>query len=108
MIEYAKLVGREVVPVENALEAFGGDRAPKVGDDHIGEAHVSTVFLRLNHGYTEDAPLWFETMIFGGDHDEFCDRYATYDEAEVGHKRVVEALKTGQSPDSASVAQEKP
>jgi hypothetical protein len=101
MIEYARLVGREVVPAADVHEAFGGQRAPKVGDDRIGEAHISTVFLRLNHGYTEDSPLWFETMIFGGEHDQFCDRYTTYDQAEAGHKRVVAALKAGLSPDSA-------
>ena len=104
MIEYATLKGREVVPVDDVLEAFGTDRPHKVGDDHIGAVHVSTVFLRLNHGYTDDNPLWFETMIFGGEHDQWQDRYATYDEAEAGHHRVVEAIKAGGSPDSASSA----
>lgn len=98
MMEYATLAGREVVPTDDMKKAFGDPKPHKVGDDHIGEVHVSTVFLRLNHGYGE-TPVWFETMIFGGEHDQWQDRYTTYDEAEAGHKHVVEALKAGQSPD---------
>lgn len=100
MSEYATLVGREVVPTESVHEAFGEPRPSKVGNDTVGDAQVSTVFLRMNHGgYAGERSLWFETMIFGGEHNDWQDRYETYDEAEAGHKRVVEALKAGRSPE---------
>lgn len=46
---------------------------------------VSTVFLCFDHGFG-DEPQFFETMIFGGKHDEDRWRYATWDEAMAGHK----------------------
>ena len=46
---------------------------------------VSTVFLGLDHAFDGGTPLLFETMIFGGEHDEYQERYATWDEAEAGH-----------------------
>lgn len=97
-VMYATLNGREVVPTDDVQLAFGAKRPHQVGIDEIGEQRVSTVFLRMDHGYR--SPLWFETMIFGGEHDQWQERYATYDQAEAGHKRVVEALKAGQSPDN--------
>jgi len=39
---------------------------------------VSTVFLGLDHRYGEGPPQLFETMIFGGEHDEFQERYETW------------------------------
>ena len=47
---------------------------------------VSTVFLGMDHGFGESPPILFETMIFGGEHDEDQWRYATWDEAVAGHK----------------------
>jgi hypothetical protein len=52
---------------------------------------VSTVFLGINHNYSnKGAPILFETMIFGGEHDGYQERYCTWEEAEEGHKRAVE------------------
>jgi len=51
---------------------------------------VSTVFLGLDHSWLEDSPpLVFETMIFGGDHDQYQARYSTWDEAVSGHQQAV-------------------
>lgn len=51
---------------------------------------VSTVFLGIDHRYKPDAPLeLFETMVFGGHHDQHQERYATRAEAVAGHARVV-------------------
>lgn len=47
---------------------------------------VSTVWLGINHGWGEMPPIIFETMIFRGGHDGYQERYATLDEAIVGHK----------------------
>lgn len=96
-MQYATLNDREIIPTDDMMVALVVESAHQVGKNDIGEQQVSTVFLRRDVGY--ESPLWFETMIFGGEHDQWRDRYATYDEAEAGHKRVVEALKSGQSPD---------
>lgn len=50
---------------------------------------VSTVFLGLDHNYEDGPPILFETMIFGGKHDEYQERYSTWDEAVEGHARAV-------------------
>ena len=59
----------------------------------IGKIFVSTVFLGLNHNFGMGKPLLFETMIFGGKHDGYQDRYSTWKEAEKGHKKALELLK---------------
>jgi len=35
----------------------------------------------------------FETMVFGGKLDQEQERYCTYDEAEAGHKTMVERVR---------------
>lgn len=54
----------------------------------FGEVLVSTVFLGLDHNFGGGIPILFETMIFGGEHDQFQERYATWVEAINGHKRA--------------------
>jgi hypothetical protein len=62
---------------------------------------VSTVFLGLNHAWWPDAtPLLFETMVFDPSKprleqwlEEYTRRYTTWEEAETGHKEVVEAFE---------------
>lgn len=50
-----------------------------------GGVQVSTVFLGLDHSWGHGPPLLWETMIFGGEHDDYQDRYSTYDDAVAGH-----------------------
>lgn len=57
-----------------------------------GDIHVSTVFLAIDHSYFGGTPQLFETMIFGGEHNEYCERYATWEEAEAGHQRAIELV----------------
>jgi len=65
-------------------------------DELSAEVNVSTVFLGLDHRFGRDGPpILFETMIFGGPHDEYQERYSTWDEAVAGHKR---ALALASSP----------
>lgn len=65
----------------------------RVGYERIGDVHISTVFLGVNVGRFGDAPLFFETMIFGGEHDEYQERCATWVEAEAQHKKAVELVR---------------
>lgn len=56
----------------------------------IGDARVSTVFLGIDHNWRDSGPpILFETMIFGGEHDEYQDRCCTYDEAKVMHTKAI-------------------
>lgn len=51
---------------------------------------VSTVFLCHDHRWFEPGPpIVFETMIFGGPHDEYQARYCTIEEAREGHAFAV-------------------
>src|SRR5690349_6691621 len=50
---------------------------------------VSTVFLGLDHSFGNGEPILFETMIFGGERDGFCERCTTYENAENGHALIV-------------------
>jgi len=77
-------------------KAFGEPR--HIGKTTVGEAEVSTVWLGDDHQFGPGPPLIFETMIFGGPHDQFCDRYTTKEEATAGHQRVVSALQEGRDP----------
>ncbi len=58
----------------------------RIEQETHGDANVSTVFLGLDHAFGGGPPMLFETMIFGGDHDEYCERYATVEEARAGHR----------------------
>lgn len=70
--------------------------ACEILDDGV---RVSTVLLPMDHNFfvrlnQEDTrPLVFETMIFGGEHDQYQQRYTTYDEALEHHEKIVEAIK---------------
>ena len=56
-------------------------------DEHDG-VKVSTVFLGLDDSFGEGKPMLFETMIFGGPHDQDQERYSTWAEAEAGHAKM--------------------
>ena len=51
---------------------------------------VSTVFLCLDHSYDGGEPVLWETMIFGGIHDQDQNRYTSYEAALEGHAQMVE------------------
>lgn len=50
-----------------------------------GGVQVSTIFLGMDHSFGFGLPLYFETMVFGGPCDQEMERYATMEEARVGH-----------------------
>jgi len=71
-----------------------------VQQDTIGGVFVSTVFLGLDHNFGHGPPLLFETMIFDGFHDNYQERYSTYDEAIEGHARAMDvARQQSQDPE---------
>ena len=88
------LKGKIPVAIKDTLE-WGewfetADRIVK--QEHINTVQISTVFLAVDHAY-QGNPLLFETMIFGGEHDEYQTRYSTWDQAEEGHQAAVEMVR---------------
>lgn len=66
----------------------------RVDDSRIGDVRISTVFLGIDHSFGDGTRLLFETMIFGGKHDECCDRCETWDQAVQMHKDACELVKS--------------
>lgn len=65
----------------------------QVGNDQIGDVRVSTVFLGFDAGLGYGKPLLFETMVLGRSSIRYQKRYATWEEAEAGHRTTVELVK---------------
>ena len=78
-------------PVAADLMTWAKWLETKREEKHVGLTEkdgvkVSTVFLGLNHEWNEGMPpLLFETMIFGGEHDEYQERCSTWKQAEEMH-----------------------
>ena len=85
----------------------GLERCRRVEVTQVGEHHVSTVFLGLEHNFTRGTPILYETMIFHQDNKEdhtwldFQRRYSTRQEALAGHYKVVTAMGAGGASSSA-------
>lgn len=70
------------------------DRDRIVAQTTEGDIMVSTVFLGIDHNFGHAGPpLLYETMIFGGKHDGYQERYATREEAERGHANACAMLR---------------
>ena len=63
-----------------------------VKQEHIDEIFVSTVFLGLDHAWNSDIPVLWETMIFGGEHDQYQDRYTSVEDALEGHQTALNLI----------------
>lgn len=68
----------------------------RVAQTSIDGVNVLTVFLGFDHQFGEGAPLLFETMIFGGKHNEYQDRCSTWEEAEAMHQKAIDLVKSDQ------------
>jgi len=65
----------------------------RVALDRLGDTEISTVFLIADHSFREDGfPILFETLVMGGPEDGEMTRYATWYEAEEGHRATVARL----------------
>jgi hypothetical protein len=95
---YYRLNGRETELVGGMQEMIDANLpiTTRLFSSEIGQSRISTVFLSMDHGLSgligDDTPVLFETMVFGGEHDDYQERYHTYDEAEEGHKRICEMV----------------
>lgn len=79
------------------IALFEGTPDPHVAEDILDDGtRVSTVWLGLDQSFWGGPPLIFETMIFGGKHDQYQERYSTKDQALEGHKHAL-ALARGEA-----------
>lgn len=61
-----------------------------IGLSRIGDSNVSTVFLGLDHNWSDGPPILWETMVFGGALDQEQDRCAgNREQAEAMHQKWV-------------------
>ena len=79
----------------------------RVGSDEpIPGVKVSTVFLGLDHSWDDGPPVLWETMIFGGQFDEYQERYTSFNDAKEGHAKAVLMVLEGNNPKDVSFEQE--
>lgn len=64
-----------------------------IRQQHVDDVYISTVFLGLDHGFGGKNPVLWETMIFGGEHDQYQERYISYQDALEGHYIAVQLVK---------------
>lgn len=102
MSNYYILIGKTTKKASNVIEwgrwFANNEKNRVVGIDTKNGVRVSTVFLGIDHNFNPRAtgnsePILFETMIFGGKHDQYQRRYSTWAEAEIGHKKALEMIK---------------
>lgn len=82
---------KEVDLMTYAKWCEGNDK--HVADEIVGDSRISTIFMGIDRSYGYGPPILFETMVFGGALDLEMARYYTWDEAEAGHKEMVERVK---------------
>jgi hypothetical protein len=102
LADYYTLIGEEVIPSERS-------RARTLIQETVEGYFVSTIFLSIPHGEKGGRPLLFETMVLKDITRPDADwidldarRYATYQEAQAGHREMVARLKAGWRPDTPS------
>jgi hypothetical protein len=81
----------------------GGDKRRLARTEISKEITVSTLFLGIDHNWGDGSPVLWETMIFGGPHDQYQERYTSRQAALKGHEW---AVKLASEPTPAE-AQEK-
>lgn len=97
------LKGKKAIPIKDVVKWSNwfekADRIVKQESIKPGGVWISTVFLGLDHNFSEGKPILFETMVFTSKKSmKEIDvvRYSTWEEAEKGHKEMVKKLKRGE------------
>ena len=86
-------------PMKWAKWFKGNLTAKHVARDEFDNVYVSTVFLGVDHSFSEEGPpILYETMIFGGEHDEYQERYPNKISALAGHDQAVALVRDSLKP----------
>lgn len=92
---YAILKDKKVIKVDNVIEWgkwYEANTNSRILDKtQVGKDTVSTVFMGLDHGFTKGKSLWFESMVFPD--CEIVEQYETWEEARIGHDKIVTELR---------------
>ena len=91
MLRLYILEGTQPVPIEDLMEwGVWYEKAERrvAFSRHSSGVEVSTAFLGIDHGFMGDVQL-FETAVFDDYGCEIVNRYATWDEAYLGHVEIV-------------------
>jgi len=92
---------RDGNPIESGVEWGKYHVDPeykRVASSYVAGKHISTVWVGMNMAFRNGPPIIFETMVFSEDADDgFMQRYATEEEALLGHLEVLRRLKVGES-----------
>ncbi len=92
---FYKLVGKKPVPDETNGKWMSNPENTKfrvVGVTETKKSTISTVFLGLNHSFINEQPIFFETLVLSGPLKGEVIRYQTWNQAEKGHKEMVERV----------------
>lgn len=86
------------VTIEEVIKLYNDPDMKIVQQDRIDDIFISTVFLGMDHGWNwinspVHKPVLWETMIFGGKHDQYQERYTSHHDAVEGHQRALELVK---------------
>jgi len=80
------------VNVEELNNSFHVDNT--IAFTNLPDCYVSTVFLNVGYSIDDNTPPdLFETMIFGGEYDNYQKRYKTYEEALEGHENTLKMIQ---------------
>lgn len=63
-----------------------------VRQDTVGEVLVSTIYLDFQQLGIPDGEQYYETMVFGGEWDQYQARFASEGDAIVDHMRMLEKV----------------
>lgn len=87
-----------LITIEEYTKLFANREYCEVAITELNNTRISTIWLGINHNYGEGPPLIFETMIFGGEFDQYQTRYTSLLQAVRGHELIVNAVKKGEKP----------
>lgn len=88
--------------IEDADPRLGDPNYKRVAEDTIGPYWVSTVWIGIDMGFMRGGPpIIFETMVFAhtttdsklGPPTDYCDRYATEEQALAGHEAICTLIR---------------
>jgi hypothetical protein len=84
------------VSLEQSLTVYDNLDMKVTKQDIVGHIKVSTVFLGMDHRMIgESLPVLWETMIFGGEHDQYQERYTSHEDALAGHQKALDLVNRG-------------
>lgn len=91
--DYFILKNRQLIPCDFLTYANWYENNPQeriVSKTKIKQTEISTVYIGKSTLLNVDLP--FETMVFGGEYDGEQKRYATFEEAMIGHQKMIEKI----------------